>query len=87
MTRQPLHDELLKRLKEKRRFLQMLASPRQAGKTTLARQVSQASKLPMHQLRHQYRTGVLAGTESGSGFCSPPRQNHRGHRSEKRTPS
>ena len=29
MTRQSLHDELLKRLKEKRRFLQVLTGPRQ----------------------------------------------------------
>jgi predicted AAA+ superfamily ATPase len=36
MTRQTLHDELLKRLKEKRRFLQVLAGPRQVGKTTIA---------------------------------------------------
>jgi len=28
MTRQTLHDELLKRLKEKLRFLQVLAGPR-----------------------------------------------------------
>ncbi|MGD0253939.1 MAG: AAA family ATPase [Verrucomicrobiota bacterium] len=48
MTRQTLHDELLKRLKEKRRFLQVLAGPRQVGKTTLARQVIKASKLPAH---------------------------------------
>ncbi len=48
MKRQILHDELLKRLKEKRRFLQVLAGPRQVGKTTLARQVMQASKLPAH---------------------------------------
>ena len=48
MTRQALHDELLKRLKEKRRFLQVLAGPRQVGKTTLVRQVIQASKLPAH---------------------------------------
>ena len=48
MTRQTLHDELLKRLKEKRRFLQVLAGPRQVGKTTLVRQVSKASKLPAH---------------------------------------
>lgn len=46
MKRQNLHDELLKRLKEKRRFLQVLAGPRQVGKTTLARQVMQALKLP-----------------------------------------
>ncbi len=48
MTRQTLHDELLKRLKEKRRFLQVLAGPRQVGKTTLVRQVIKASKLPPH---------------------------------------
>jgi predicted AAA+ superfamily ATPase len=43
-----LHDELLNRLKEKRRFLQVLAGPRQVGKTTLARQVMLATKLPAH---------------------------------------
>jgi predicted AAA+ superfamily ATPase len=48
MKRQALHDELLKRLKEKRRFLQVLAGPRQVGKTTLARQVMQSVKLPAH---------------------------------------
>ena len=48
MTRQTLYDELLKRLKEKRRFLQVLAGPRQVGKTTLVRQVIKASKLPAH---------------------------------------
>jgi predicted AAA+ superfamily ATPase len=35
MIRQSIHNELLKRLKEKRRFLQVLAGPRQAGKTTV----------------------------------------------------
>ena len=48
MKRQTLHDELLKLLKEKRRFLQVLAGPRQVGKTTLARQVMLATKLPAH---------------------------------------
>ena len=48
MIRQTIHDELLKRLKEKRRFLQVLAGPRQVGKTTLARQVMAASHLPAH---------------------------------------
>ena len=48
MKRQTLHDELVKRLKEKRRFLQVLAGPRQVGKTTLARQVMQTAKLPAH---------------------------------------
>ena len=48
MIRQTLHDELLKRLQEKRRFLQVLAGPRQAGKTTLARQVMAASHMSAH---------------------------------------
>jgi predicted AAA+ superfamily ATPase len=46
MIRQAIHDELLKRLHEKRRFVQVLAGPRQVGKTTLVRQVMAASKLP-----------------------------------------
>jgi uncharacterized protein len=48
MIRQTIHNELLKRLKEKRRFLQVLAGPRQVGKTTLVRHVLAVSKLPAH---------------------------------------
>jgi predicted AAA+ superfamily ATPase len=48
MIRQAIFDESLKRLNEKRRFLQVLAGPRQVGKTTLVRQVMAASKLPAH---------------------------------------
>jgi hypothetical protein len=48
MIRQIIHRELLKRLKEKRRFVQVLAGPRQVGKTTVVRQVMVASKLPAH---------------------------------------
>jgi predicted AAA+ superfamily ATPase len=48
MIRQGIHDELLKRLREKRRFVQVLAGPRQVGKTTVARQVMEASKMPTH---------------------------------------
>jgi predicted AAA+ superfamily ATPase len=48
MIRQAIHDELLKRLKETRRFMQVLAGPRQAGKTTLARQVMAAARIPAH---------------------------------------
>ena len=48
MIRKAIHHELLKRLKEKRRFVQVLAGPRQVGKTTLARQVMEASKIPFH---------------------------------------
>jgi predicted AAA+ superfamily ATPase len=48
MIRQTIHNELLKRLKEKRRFVQVLAGPRQVGKTTVVRQVMEASKIPSH---------------------------------------
>jgi predicted AAA+ superfamily ATPase len=48
MTRKTIYDELLRRLMEKRRFLQVLAGPRQVGKTTLVRQVMAASSLPAH---------------------------------------
>jgi predicted AAA+ superfamily ATPase len=48
MTRQTLFNVLLRRLGEKRRFLQVLAGPRQVGKTTLARQVMEALKCPAH---------------------------------------
>ncbi|MGA3171993.1 MAG: ATP-binding protein [Chthoniobacteraceae bacterium] len=48
MIRQNIHSELLKRLREKRRFVQVLAGPRQVGKTTVVRQVMEASKMPAH---------------------------------------
>jgi predicted AAA+ superfamily ATPase len=37
MIRETIHDTLLRRVKEPCRFLQVLAGPRQVGKTTLAR--------------------------------------------------
>lgn len=45
--RNPYHT-LLTRLQEPRRFLQILAGPRQVGKTTLVRQVMEAISLPTH---------------------------------------
>ena len=48
MLRQSIHAELLKRLREKRRFVQVLAGPRQVGKTTVVRQVMEAVKMPAH---------------------------------------
>ena len=39
---------LLKRVREPRRFIQVLAGPRQTGKTTIARQVAEAVSLPVH---------------------------------------
>ena len=43
-----LFEELLGRLREPRRFIQVIAGPRQVGKTTLARQVLEAAGLPSH---------------------------------------
>lgn len=48
MIRKTLHDVLLKRLQEPRRFLQVLAGPRQVGKTTLIQQVLESVTLPAH---------------------------------------
>lgn len=39
---------LARRLAEARRFIQVVAGPRQAGKTTLVQQVTEASGLPVH---------------------------------------
>lgn len=43
-----LFEELLRRLREPRRFIQVIGGPRQVGKTTLARQVLEAVGLPSH---------------------------------------
>lgn len=43
-----LFPSLLKRMQEPRRFLQVLAGPRQVGKTTLARQVAADLGIPSH---------------------------------------
>jgi len=48
MIRQIIYKELLKRLHEKRRFVQVLAGPRQVGKTTVVRQVMEAAKMSAH---------------------------------------
>ena len=42
MYKRPVYSIITKRLAEKRRFIQVLAGPRQTGKTTLARQIIQA---------------------------------------------
>ena len=44
----PQSKALLRRLREPRRFIQALTGPRQAGKTTLARQAALKSALPFH---------------------------------------
>jgi predicted AAA+ superfamily ATPase len=48
MYRRPICALLLKRLKEPRRFMQVLAGPRQTGKTTIARQVLDELEIPSH---------------------------------------
>ncbi len=46
--RRPVFDEILARAHEPRRFIQVLAGPRQVGKTTLARQVIDSVGVPAH---------------------------------------
>lgn len=48
MYSRPIYKSLLSRLKEPRKFLQVLAGPRQVGKTTLIRQVIDTLKVPSH---------------------------------------
>ncbi len=48
MKRTAIYTQLLSRVREPRRFIQVLAGPRQVGKTTLARQVIEASGLSTH---------------------------------------
>ncbi len=48
MFKRPVFHTLLKRVQEPRRFIQVLAGPRQTGKTTIARQVAEAVSLPVH---------------------------------------
>jgi len=48
MFKRPLHGLVLNRLQDRRRFIQVLAGPRQSGKTTLIRQVLEDLKAPSH---------------------------------------
>jgi predicted AAA+ superfamily ATPase len=48
MFKRPAFQTVLKRVQEPRRFIQVIAGPRQTGKTTLARQVSGAVSFPVH---------------------------------------
>jgi hypothetical protein len=48
MFSRPQGQQLARRLREPRRFIQVVAGPRQVGKTTLVRQVSEASGLVRH---------------------------------------
>ena len=48
MLKRSVFSVLKQRLTEKRRFIQVLAGPRQTGKTTLAQQLIQELKVPSH---------------------------------------
>lgn len=48
LYRRSLFETLVRRLREPRRFIQVLAGPRQVGKTTLARQAIEALDVPTH---------------------------------------
>lgn len=80
MTRKKIFETLLRRVKEPRRFLQVLAGPRQVGKTTVARQVVEAAGLAAHYasadeptlrqrvwLEQQWELGRLKAREHADG--------------------
>ena len=46
MYKRPIFQTLLNRVSEKRRFIQVLAGPRQTGKTTLSLQLYEQLKSP-----------------------------------------
>lgn len=48
MRKRPIFHELVKHLKEPRRFIQVLLGPRQVGKTTLVLQAAKAIRKPCH---------------------------------------
>ena len=48
MYKRTIFHTLLKRIQEPRRFIQVLAGPRQVGKTTIARQVMESVSIPVH---------------------------------------
>jgi uncharacterized protein len=48
--KRPIYFELAKRIKEPRRFMQILAGPRQKGKTTLAHQAMETSGIKSHSV-------------------------------------
>ena len=48
MYKRPVFKEILRRLNEKKRFIQVLTGPRQTGKTTLAHQIIDEIQWPSH---------------------------------------
>jgi hypothetical protein len=76
-----MYHTLVTRLLEQRRFIQVLAGPRQTGKTTIVRQVADDKKIPVHYasadeptlqsrvwIEQQWETGrLLAAETKGKG--------------------
>lgn len=50
MKKRPVFQELLQRVKEPRKFIQVLLGPRQVGKTTLALQIAEEIGMPSHYI-------------------------------------
>ena len=79
MKRNHLYSQLLSRVRELRRFIQVLAGPRQVGKTTLARQVIESSGLAAIRSSQLHGSAITGGLVAGhKGFtrelaCHPIR--------------
>ncbi len=48
MFRRAVFHNLFRRIQEPRRFIQVLAGPRQVGKTTIVHQLREAVDVPVH---------------------------------------
>ena len=87
----PINEVLEGRLREPRRFIQVLAGPRHVGKTTLARQVMERAGLAVHfasadepalrdriWIEQQWDIARMRATEaeSESGAVPPARVQH-----------
>jgi hypothetical protein len=72
MYRRPHFKELIKRLKEARNFIQVLAGPRQTGKTTLIQQVLKTIDIASHyasadNVPNRSKTWIQQQWEIGAG--------------------
>lgn len=82
MYHRPMYHTLVKRLREPRRFIQVLAGPRQTGKTTIVRQAADEDRIPFQYasadeptlqsrawIEQQWETGrsLAAGTTGKGG--------------------
>lgn len=78
MYRRPIYSTISARLKEPRKFLQVLTGPRQTGKTTLIRQTMDELDIPKHYasadeptlqsrawIEQQFEVGRLLTRETG----------------------